>query len=64
MAFIAAGIVEAITIAIAILFLFGGGMSDNPSDNSAAAGNALMVFVIGSLLAFFIGASHFIHFTW
>lgn len=62
LAFILAGVVFVCTLAVSALMLFAAGMSDSPS----AAANVPVgtTFAIGTIIAVFIAASHWVHIGW
>jgi hypothetical protein len=64
-AFIIAGIVFVLGLGYSVLELFGGGMSDNPSDNQAAPGKALRDLVITVVITTVIASTHYFpHLGW
>lgn len=63
MAFVVALIAFGVTVALTILTLFGGMMSDNVGDNNS--GSFITVFVVGTVISLLIAASHWLpHFGW
>jgi hypothetical protein len=64
LAFIIAGICWIITIASAMVTMFGLGMSDDPSQSSRAWDDAFAVFMIGTIISAGIAGSHYINLHW
>lgn len=62
LAFIIAGIVFAGTVALSLLMLFAAGMSDSPS--AAAGVPVTSTFIIGTVIAALIAATHWLHMSW
>lgn len=64
MAFILAGLVFVVTIAISGLMLFASGMSDSPSASAEMGGQIMWVFIGGTAISALIAASHWINIGW
>lgn len=64
MAFVIAALVEIVTISVALLALFGSGMSDDMSAGAEAANDAKWIFICGSFVAALISFSHFKPIGW
>lgn len=63
-AFIIASLVFIATIALSMLALFAGAMSDNPSQNQDGWKPAVRILVSGALVSALIAGSHFLHLHW
>lgn len=60
MALILAGLIEVGTLALCFLIAFANGMSDAPGTSISS----MPVFIVGTLIAGVVGATHWVHIGW
>jgi hypothetical protein len=52
------------TVCGSLLMVFGGSMSDNPSQSEDMRGDTIKFFIGGTVVSLLIAATHYAYFTW